>query len=152
MRKCLPAWPRSRSAIDEISVRWGNFQLIWIEHFCSWKLALCRDLVEIIFPSKRDNLLICTAVNADMKFYWYLCLHIMLKVSHYKTVYFLRYTHPRYMKCLFTNIQKRSNMLKSSLLLKKIQTLRVNNSRICRIKNAKFSDEPEYTVKFSNLH
>ena len=30
----------------------------------------------------------------------------MLKVSHYSTVYFLRYTHPRYRKCLFTNIRK----------------------------------------------
>ena len=25
---------------------------------------------------------------------------------HYNTVYFLRYTHPRYSKCLFTNRQK----------------------------------------------
>ena len=30
----------------------------------------------------------------------------MPKVSHYKTVYFVKYTHPTYMKCLFTNIQK----------------------------------------------
>ena len=28
------------------------------------------------------------------------------KVSHYDTLYFLKYTHPRHMKCLFTNIQK----------------------------------------------
>ena len=33
--------------------------------------------------------------------------------------YFLRYKHPRYMKCLFTNIQEQQNMLKSSTLFKK---------------------------------
>ena len=43
----------------------------------------------------------------------------MPKVSHYNNVHFLKYKHPRYMKCLFTNIQKQKNMLKSSLLLKK---------------------------------
>ena len=43
----------------------------------------------------------------------------MPKVSHHDTVYFLRYTQPRYMKCLITNIQKQWNMLKSSLLFKK---------------------------------
>ena len=43
------------------------------------------------------------------------------------------------MKCLFTNIQKQQNVLKSSLLFKKIQTSRVNNSRILRLKIAKFS-------------
>ena len=30
----------------------------------------------------------------------------MPKVSHYSSIYFLSYAHPRYMKCLFTNIQK----------------------------------------------
>ena len=40
----------------------------------------------------------------------------MPKVSHYSRIYFLRYEHPRYMKCWFTNIQKQQNMLKSSLL------------------------------------
>ena len=43
----------------------------------------------------------------------------MLKIWHYKTIYFLRYMHPKYMKCLFTNIQKQQNMLKTSLLFKK---------------------------------
>ena len=43
------------------------------------------------------------------------------------------------MKYLFTNIQKQKNMLKSSLLFRKTTTSRVNNSRILRIKNAKFS-------------
>ena len=50
--------------------------------------------------------------NADMKIFCYLCLHMknnMPKVSHYKTLYFLRYTHPRYMKDLFTNKEKREN-------------------------------------------
>ena len=43
----------------------------------------------------------------------------MPKVSHYNNVHFVKYKHPRYMKCLFTNIQKQKNMLKSSLLFKK---------------------------------
>ena len=33
------------------------------------------------------------------------CKNNMPKVSHDKTLYFLRYTQPRYIKCLFTNIQ-----------------------------------------------
>ena len=33
----------------------GKLQLIWIELFCWWKLVLWQDLVEIIFPPKRDN-------------------------------------------------------------------------------------------------
>ena len=50
-----------------------------------------------------------------------LCLqkNNMPKDSHYNTVYFLRYTDPRYLICLFTNIQKQQNMLESSLLFKK---------------------------------
>ena len=43
----------------------------------------------------------------------------MPKVLQYNAVYFLRYMHPKYMKCLFTNVQKQYNMLKSSLLFKK---------------------------------
>ena len=75
--------------------------------------------------------------NADIKLYWCLCLHIkiMPKVSHYKTVHFLRYTHPRYMKCLFKNIQKQQNMLKIVYFLGKIQTLRVNNSKCSIVHN-----------------
>ena len=63
----------------------------------------------------------------------------MPKILHYNTVYFLRYTQPRYMKCLFTNIQKQKNMLKVAYFLRKIQDSRVNNSRIRRVKNAKLS-------------
>ena len=47
-------------------------------------------------------------------------------------------------------------MLKISLFLRKIQISQVNNSRIPRINNAKFSEfflhEPEHIVKFLNLH
>ena len=43
----------------------------------------------------------------------------MLKISHENTFYFLRYAHVRQVKSLFTNIQKRQNMLKISLLFKK---------------------------------
>ena len=55
MRKFFPAWLRSRSVLDEVSVMRGNFQLIWTELFCWWKLALWRDLAEIIFPPRRHN-------------------------------------------------------------------------------------------------
>ena len=43
----------------------------------------------------------------------------MPKVLHYNTVQFLSYTHPSYMKCLFTNIEKQQNMLKSTKRFKK---------------------------------
>ena len=43
----------------------------------------------------------------------------MPKVSHFNSIYFLSYAHRKYMKCLFTNIQKQWNMLKSRLLFKK---------------------------------
>ena len=63
----------------------------------------------------------------------------MPKVPYYMTIYFLRYTQPRYMKYLFKNIQKQQNMLKISQLFKKNTNFTVNNSRILRIQNAKFS-------------
>ena len=44
----------------------------------------------------------------------------MLKISHYNTFYFLRYVHVRYVKRLFTNIQKQlENKFKIRLLFKK---------------------------------
>ena len=43
----------------------------------------------------------------------------MLKISHESTFYFLRYAHVKYVKSLFTNIQKQQDMLKISLLFKK---------------------------------
>ena len=39
----------------------------------------------------------------------YLRLHMIIympKISHYSIFYILRYAHVRYVKCLFTNIQK----------------------------------------------
>ena len=46
---------------------------------------------------------------ADLKICLYLRLHIninMPKISHYNIFYILRYALVRYVKCLFTNIQK----------------------------------------------
>ena len=63
----------------------------------------------------------------------------MSKVSHCNSICFLSYAHPRYMKYLFTKIQKQQYMLKSSLLFQKSTNSQVNNSRILRIKNMKFS-------------
>ena len=73
-----------------------------------------------------------------MKILQYIYLHMknsILQIAHCNTCHPLRYAHVRYAKYLFTNIQKQQNMLKSS----KVQTLRVNNSKILRIQNAKFS-------------
>ena len=80
----------------------------------------------------------------------------MPKVSHCNTVYFVRYTHPRYMKCLFTNIQKQKNILKSSLLFKKNTSFKgkyLENSYDleCEIFRLLLY-QPEHIVKFSNLH
>ena len=60
----------------------------------------------------------------------------MLKISYLNTFYFLRYAHVRfvrYVKSLFTNIQK--DRFKNQPIL----TPRGNNWRILRIRNARFS-------------
>ena len=60
----------------------------------------------------------------------------MLKISYLNTFYFLRYAQVRfvrYVKSLFTNIQK--DRFKNQPIL----TPRGNNSRILRIRNARFS-------------
>ena len=51
---------------------------------------------------------------------------------------FLRYVHFRYAKYLFKNIQKDEIRLKVAYLLRTIQTIWANNSRILRIQNATF--------------
>ena len=57
----------------------------------------------------------------------------MLNVAHYKAVYFLRYTHPRFMKLLFSNIQKQ--------VTKKIfqEKYKLPGYVTVRIRNVKFS-------------
>ena len=42
-----------------------------------------------------------------------------MQIAHYNTFHFLRYAHFRFAKCLFTNIKKQKNTLKSSLHFKK---------------------------------
>ena len=64
----------------------------------------------------------CTWPNANIKILQYICLHIgnsTTQILHYNTFHLLRYAHFRYVKCLFTNIQKKKNTLKTSLLFKK---------------------------------
>ena len=63
----------------------------------------------------------------------------MPKVLYYNSIYLLSYVHPRYMKCLFTNMHEQQNMLKVAYFLRKRKTSRVNNSRLRWIKNAKLS-------------
>ena len=48
----------------------------------------------------------------------------MLKISHKNTFYFLRYVRVRYVKSLFTNIQKQQKMLKISIIFKKFTKFR----------------------------
>ena len=97
-----------------------------------------------------------------MKIYQYLHFHIkiicrrfcIIILFTFITFFTFECIHSKYIKCLFTNIQKQQNMLKSYLLFK-YKTSRVNDSRILRVKNAKFSwllYEPEHKVKFSSLH
>ena len=78
-----------------------------------------------------------------------------MQISHYDTSHLLREGHFRYVKCLFTNLQKQYNTLKVAYL-SKIQTLRVSNLRVLRIKNVKISAfclyEREQIGTFSNLH
>ena len=72
-----------------------------------------------------------------MKILQYIRLHVknsITQIVHYNTVLFLKYAHSRYAKCLLTNTQKQLNYF-----LRKIQTLRVNNSRILRNQNARLS-------------
>ena len=71
--------------------------------------------------------------------------HLPVSSSSYANTFnFLRYAHVRYVKRLFTIIQKQQNMLKISLLLKRFKTLRSHNLRILRITNAKFSEHCFY--------
>ena len=69
------------------------------------------------------------------------CLHrknIIAQISEYNIFHFLRYAHSRYAKYLFEDMRKQQNTLKSSLLCNKNANLLVCNSRILKIKNAKF--------------
>ena len=88
----------------------------------------------------------------------------------------MRYTHPRYKKCLFTNIQKQWNVLQTyrnnEMCYKHTETMKcVKNSLLfekninftvellenylhyeCEIFRVLFLYEPEHILKFSNLH
>ena len=87
-----------------------------------------------------------------MKILQYICLHIkssITQIAHHNTFHFLRYSHLRFAKCLFPNLKKQQNKLKSSLLFRKIQTLGVKNLRTLRIQNAKFSGH--YFYMYTNI-
>ena len=81
----------------------------------------------------------------------------MPKVSNYNTFCFLRYAHPRYVKCLFTNIRKQWNTLKISLIFKKNANFAgkyFENSYDleCKIFRVLFSHERNHIGGISNLH
>ena len=59
---------------------------------------------------------------ADMKILQYIRLHIknsIMQIAHYNNFHFSRYTHLRYAKGSFPNIQKQQKRLKNSLPFKK---------------------------------
>ena len=68
----------------------------------------------------------------------------------------MRYAHVRYLKSLFTNIQKHYNMLKISLLFKKFTNFaskQLENSyeKECEIFRVLLLYEHEHIMRFSNL-
>ena len=80
-----------------------------------------------------------------MKIYWYLRPHINIicqRFGNYHSVCFLRYTQQRHIKYLFAETTE--YVKEEAYFLRKIQTSRVNNSRILKIKNAKFSRDYFY--------
>ena len=60
-----------------------------------------------VYYCRSENLQISLSSNKDN----------IRNVSHYNSIYFLSYVYPRYIKRLFTNMQKQQNKLKNSLLL-----------------------------------
>ena len=65
----------------------------------SKRLTMICLSIYIFFSWKSGNLLISSTSHKN-------------NISHYSIVSFLRYTHPRYMKRLFKNIQKQQNIFK----------------------------------------
>ena len=63
--------------------------------------------------------------------------------------YFLRYAQVRYIKSLFTNIQKQQNLLKISQLFKKFTNF---TGKECEIFTVLFLHENKGIGRFSNLH
>ena len=84
----------------------------------------------------------------------------MSKVSHYNTVYFLRYIQSILWKVCLQTYRVNRICWKVAYFIRKMQTSRVNNSKILKIKNMKFMRttrvfflyEPTDIVNFSNLH
>ena len=94
-----------------------------------------------------------------MKICQYLLLYIknnMPKVLHYNTFYFLRYAHPRCVKCLFTNIHKQWNTLKSLIFKKNTKftgkQLESSQDLECEFFRVSVSHERDHIGRFSNLY
>ena len=87
-------------------------------------------------------------------------LHIkndIAQIAHSNTFYFLRYVHFRYVECLFSNIQKQYNTLKSSLFFEKninFPGKQLENSKDseCNIFRILSLYEHKHMERFSNLH
>ena len=90
-------------------------------------------IVNPILSAKITRILLCSTKFAPSTLEYFISYeNPPISWSSYRNnmveCFFLRYTHPRCMKCL----------LKGSLLFKKNRTSRVNNSRIFSIKNTNF--------------
>ena len=88
----------------------------------SWVLIRSWDLIRSLVLLGSWVLIVSWPVFLVYLF-WHICSswyeHEYAEVSHYNTFYFLRYAHVRYVKRLFTNIQKQQNMSQISLIFKK---------------------------------
>ena len=99
-------------------------------------------------------------VFADLKISRYLCVcrfenltissssqeDNMTKIPHYSTFWFLRYSHVRYVKFLFTKIFVYIQKQWKADFLRNLLTSRVNNSTILRIKNANLSGYHRFNI------
>ena len=84
------------------------------------KYKMCLSIIMVLYVLKVHY---CRFENLPISSFSY--KNNMLKISRKKTFYFLRHVHVRYVKSLFTNIQKKLNMLKFSLLFKKFTNVTV---------------------------
>ena len=111
--------------VTRCTTRCHSLSLIVIR--CHSLFIRCHPLslaVPLIVTRYHSLPLIVTRCTTRLSFYKrsYIRLHIKnsnTQIAHYNTFHPLRYSLLRYTKCLFTNIQKQQNTLKSSLLFQK---------------------------------
>ena len=97
------------------SLQFFRSGVIFKEHFTVRKIQ--REFMSW-FESNSDS---CLKVHQcryeNLTIYSSSYKNSILQISHYNTFSFMKYAHLRYVKFLFTNIQKQQNALKSSHLV-----------------------------------